>query len=103
MTGIVVAFYATLQPLREDGLVRVVETIAPLAAASEVPLIICRSSLDSQRVACHQPEQSCPACIDVCCQLLATARTGWSQSCSHEPSSVLRRMCTLKAQPQTTP
>ena len=36
MTGIVVAFYADLQPLREDGLVRVVQTIAPLAAASEV-------------------------------------------------------------------
>ena len=38
MTGIVVAFYATLQPLREDGLVRVVETVVPLAAASEVCL-----------------------------------------------------------------
>ena len=36
MTGIVVAFYANLQPFREDGLVRVVQTIAPLAAASEV-------------------------------------------------------------------
>ena len=37
MTGIVVAFYADLQPIREDGLVRVVSTLAPLAAASEVP------------------------------------------------------------------
>ena len=36
MTGVVVAFYADLQPLREDGLVRVVETVAPLARASEV-------------------------------------------------------------------
>ena len=37
MTGIVVAFYADLQPIREDGLVRVISTLAPLAAASEVP------------------------------------------------------------------
>ena len=36
MTGIVVAFYATLQPVREDGLVRVVTTIAPLKKAAEV-------------------------------------------------------------------
>lgn len=36
MTGIVVAFYATLQPVREDGLVRVVTTIAPLKKGAEV-------------------------------------------------------------------
>ena len=50
MTGIVVAFYANLQPIREDGLVRVVQTFAPLPTASEV--LPCLSS--AQDLACFQ-------------------------------------------------